>query len=29
MISKLDKFTDVLIQIGLFAIACCKNNDCE
>ncbi|VVC40663.1 Serendipity locus alpha [Cinara cedri] len=27
MISDLDKSTDVLIQIGLFSVACCKNNE--
>jgi len=29
MISDLDKSTDVLIQIGLFSIACCKNVECK
>lgn len=29
MISDLDKFTDILIQIGLFSVACCKNDECK
>lgn len=29
LISDLDYSTDVLIQIGLFSMACCKNNDCK
>lgn len=29
IISDLDYSTDVLIQIGLFSMACCKNNDCK
>lgn len=28
-VSDLDKSTDILIQIGLFAVACCKNNECK
>ncbi|XP_022181652.1 serendipity locus protein alpha [Myzus persicae] len=27
MISDLDKYTDVLIQVGLFSVACCKNDE--
>ncbi|XP_029344543.1 serendipity locus protein alpha isoform X2 [Acyrthosiphon pisum] len=27
MINDLDKYTDVLIQIGLFSVACCKNDE--
>lgn len=29
IISDLDYSTDVLIQIGLFSMVCCKNNDCK
>ncbi|XP_060870929.1 serendipity locus protein alpha [Metopolophium dirhodum] len=27
MICDLDKYTDILIQIGLFSVACCKNDE--
>lgn len=29
MVCELDKSTDELIQIGLFSVACCKNNECK
>lgn len=29
MICDLDKSTDELIQIGLFSVACCKNDECK
>jgi len=29
MIFDLDKSTDVLIHIGLFSVACCKNDECK
>lgn len=29
MVLDLDKSTDALIQIGLFSVACCKNDECN
>lgn len=29
MICDLDKYTDALIQVGLFSVACCKNDECK
>lgn len=29
LICDLDQSTDELIQIGLFSVACCKNDECK
>lgn len=29
LICDLDKYTDELIQVGLFSVACCKNDECK